>query len=160
MKKDYDSTRIYRNTHKKGCVTDLWHTLTHIILLFFSFFIFQWYQSLNEWTVEGAEEMQNLLALLLFLIPEADFTLLMSLDELGASATSRSWPASICWRMWMRKTWEGGKGRGAEGEEEYEHDDSADSLWAQFSECLILRHLLQEAYRIIAKELPHGGGVA
>ena len=27
MKKDYDSTRIYRNTHKKGCVTDLWHTL-------------------------------------------------------------------------------------------------------------------------------------
>jgi len=39
--------------------------------------------------VEGAEEMQNLLALLLF-IPEADFTLLMSLDELGASATSRS----------------------------------------------------------------------
>jgi hypothetical protein len=40
--------------------------------------------------VEGAEEMQNLLALLLFLIPEADFTLLMSLDELGASATSRS----------------------------------------------------------------------
>ena len=23
VKKDYDSNRIYRNTHKKGCVTDL-----------------------------------------------------------------------------------------------------------------------------------------
>ena len=59
----------------------------------------------------------------------------------------------------MRKTWEGGKGRGAEGEEEYEHDDSADSLRVKLPECLILRHLLQEAYRFIAKELPHGGGV-
>jgi hypothetical protein len=45
-------------------------------------------------------------------------------------------------------------------DEEYEHDDSADSLRVKFSECLILRHLLQEAYRFIAKELPHGGGVA
>ena len=45
-------------------------------------------------------------------------------------------------------------------DEEYEHDDSADSLRVKLPECLILRHLLQEAYRIIAKELPHGGGVA
>ena len=44
-------------------------------------------------------------------------------------------------------------------DEEYEHDDSADSLRVKLPECLILRHLLQEAYRIIAKELPHGGGV-
>ena len=35
--------------------------------------------------MEGAEEMENLLALLLILIPKADLALLMSLDELGAT---------------------------------------------------------------------------
>ena len=35
--------------------------------------------------MEGAEEMENLLALLLILFPKADFTLLVSLDELGAT---------------------------------------------------------------------------
>ena len=35
--------------------------------------------------MEGAEEMENLLTLFLFLFPKADFSLLMSLDELGAT---------------------------------------------------------------------------
>ncbi len=35
--------------------------------------------------MEGAEEMENLLALLLILFPKADFALLVSLDELGAT---------------------------------------------------------------------------
>ena len=35
--------------------------------------------------MEGAEEMENLLALLLILFPKADFTLLVSLDELGTA---------------------------------------------------------------------------
>ena len=35
--------------------------------------------------MEGAEEMENLLALLLILIPKADLALLVSLDELGAT---------------------------------------------------------------------------
>ena len=41
MKKDYDSTRIYRNTQKKGCVTDLWHTLN------------RFHGILTEWTGRG-----------------------------------------------------------------------------------------------------------
>lgn len=35
--------------------------------------------------MEGAEEMEYLLALLLILLPKADFALLVSLDELGAT---------------------------------------------------------------------------
>ena len=35
--------------------------------------------------MEGAEEMEYLLALLLILFPKADFALLVSLDELGAT---------------------------------------------------------------------------
>ena len=35
--------------------------------------------------MEGAEEMENLLALLLILLPKADLALLVSLDELGAT---------------------------------------------------------------------------